>query len=190
MDGREQVSEIFDLQIGNIVTSLCPDCIEQLAHIIGQAEGTGSQKSAEKQTNKPTVADVGKYAPTVLDSIIAERLRQNEKWGKDSGNSMLGWVPIIGEEFGEWCETVNETAFPNPEHPDRSGYCNIYREIIHLAATAMACAEDVCKTIFSVGGWEEMSLLDSVPSLNFEVIIKHMKCFNPDKGADNIRGEK
>ncbi len=69
--------------------------------------------------------------------LLAELKRQDELWGDQSGNHPFEWMSILGEEYGELCEAVNETCFKNPHHPERSGYDAIIREATHVAAVAL-----------------------------------------------------
>lgn len=76
-----------------------------------------------------------------LEAVRTERQRQYVLWGDQSGNSMFEWVSILGEEYGELCEAVNETSFSNAAHPDRGGYENIIKEATQVAAVAVAIIE-------------------------------------------------
>lgn len=78
-----------------------------------------------------------------INRIIAERKRQNEKWGEGSYNHPFEWMSILGEEFGELCEAVNETYFSNLTHPECGGYDKIIKEATHVAAVAAAIIEDM-----------------------------------------------
>lgn len=69
-----------------------------------------------------------------------ERDRQDEKWGEQDHHPAL-WATILGEEFGEYCEAVNETAFDNGVHKEKGGYENMMRELVHVAAVAFAAGE-------------------------------------------------
>ncbi|WP_375270004.1 hypothetical protein [Enterococcus sp. DIV0212c] len=42
--------------------------------------------------------------------MINERKRQDKKWGEQN-HSLLLWLSIIGEEFGEMCKEANEYDF-------------------------------------------------------------------------------
>lgn len=77
--------------------------------------------------------------------VVAERERQIDLWGDQSGNHPYQWMAILGEEYGELCEAVNETCFQNPKHPERGGKPNIVKEAVHVAAVAIAIAEAVLK---------------------------------------------
>jgi len=62
------------------------------------------------------------HQKTIIGAILAERKRQDEKWGE--GNYPLEfWTGILGEEYGEFCEAVNETVFDNGT--DKGGYENM-----------------------------------------------------------------
>lgn len=76
-----------------------------------------------------------------LNLIVKERARQNEKFGDQSGNHPFEWMSILGEEFGELCQAVNETHFKNGVHPDRGGDEKIIKEAVHVAAVAVAIIE-------------------------------------------------
>lgn len=51
-----------------------------------------------------------KIMAEVLEMIKAERNWQDKKWGKQNHELPI-WVGILGEEYGEFCEAVNETVF-------------------------------------------------------------------------------
>ena len=77
--------------------------------------------------------------------VVAERERQIDLWGDQSGNHPFEWMAILGEEYGELCEAVNETCFQNPKHPERGGKPNIVKEAVHVASVAIAIAEAALK---------------------------------------------
>lgn len=76
-----------------------------------------------------------------LALVKAERQRQDTLWGDQSENHSFEWLSILGEEYGELCEAVNETYFQNPAHPERGGYEKIIREATQVAAVAVAIVE-------------------------------------------------
>lgn len=82
-----------------------------------------------------------------FEKVISERVTQIEKWGKDPCNHPFEWMSILGEEFGELCEAVNETCFMNGTHPERGGDENIIREATQIAAVAIAIIRDFSHTI-------------------------------------------
>lgn len=75
-----------------------------------------------------------------MDLIWQERDRQEKKWGEQNHCPAL-WATILGEEFGEFCEAANETAFENGIHREKGGYENMMRELTHVAAVAVAAIE-------------------------------------------------
>ena len=78
---------------------------------------------------------------TAIELVVAERQRQIDLWGDQSGNHPFEWMSILGEEYGELCEAVNETCFKNAKHPERGGKEKIIKEAVHVAAVAVAIAE-------------------------------------------------
>lgn len=78
--------------------------------------------------------------PALL-SVIKERKRQDAKWGEQNHDTNV-WLGILGEEFGELCQAVNETWFDNgPEERRKGGYENIRAEAVQVAAVAVALVE-------------------------------------------------
>jgi len=66
----------------------------------------------------------------VLEHVLAERERQDLKWGNQSKNSDELWTVIAVEEFGEVSREVYEKDLPKT-----------YMEVIQLAAVCFAWAE-------------------------------------------------
>ncbi|ELK38867.1 hypothetical protein D478_27439, partial [Brevibacillus agri BAB-2500] len=76
-----------------------------------------------------------------IRSVIEERARQDAKWGEQNHEPQL-WLSILGEEFGELCQAVNETVFNNgPEERVKGGYVNMRAEAVQVAAVAVAFIE-------------------------------------------------
>ncbi len=72
----------------------------------------------------------------IIDDVLAERKRQDKKWGKQNHNAYV-WASIIGEEYGEMCQAINEFGFnPTPENAR-----NIYTEAIQTIASCVAMLE-------------------------------------------------
>lgn len=72
----------------------------------------------------------------IIDDVIAERKRQDEKWGEQN-HFAERWATIIGEEYGEMCKAINEFSFnPTPETAQ-----DIYTEAIQTMASCMAMLE-------------------------------------------------
>jgi imidazoleglycerol phosphate dehydratase HisB len=62
--------------------------------------------------------------------------------GNQDENHPFEWVSILGEEFGEFCEAVNESCF-NTVHVKREkgGKAHIIEEAVQVAAVAVAIVE-------------------------------------------------
>lgn len=82
---------------------------------------------------------------TAIDAVKNERLRQIKKWGVDSDNHPFEWMSILGEEFGELCEAVNETYFKRGVHPERGGYDKIIKEATQVATVAISIIEQIIR---------------------------------------------
>jgi hypothetical protein len=74
----------------------------------------------------------------VLNAVDLERDRQNAKWGRQR-HSDGGWLKILGEEFGEVCQAMQH----NEPWAKESDSDDEYTELIHLAAVAVARAEQI-----------------------------------------------
>lgn len=73
--------------------------------------------------------------------INQERERQDTKWGEQNHPPHF-WTGILGEEYGEYCEAVNETVFYNGEEErKKGGYDNMMTELTHVAAVAVGAME-------------------------------------------------
>lgn len=76
-----------------------------------------------------------------VNSVTQERLRQDAKWGEQNHEPPF-WMGILGEEFGELCQAVNETVFNNgPVEREKGGYTNMRAEAVQVAAVAVAFVE-------------------------------------------------
>ena len=67
---------------------------------------------------------------TVLQAVLAERERQDSKWGDQTQNSDEQWTVILTEEIGEVAREVYEK---------RSA--GMFEEVIQCAAVCMAWVE-------------------------------------------------
>lgn len=78
---------------------------------------------------------------SALHAVIEERQRQNVIWGEQNHDPVY-WLGILGEEFGELCQAINETVFDNgPEERKKGGYHNMRAEAVQVAAVAVAFIE-------------------------------------------------
>jgi NTP pyrophosphatase (non-canonical NTP hydrolase) len=69
-----------------------------------------------------------------IDRVIAERERQNEKWGVQTHDDGV-WAAILGEEFGEVCQAALHDQFGG----DHAG--TLREELTHVAAVAVQWLE-------------------------------------------------
>jgi hypothetical protein len=74
----------------------------------------------------------------VLIDVDKERNRQDCLWGKQR-HSHGKWLMILGEEFGEVCQSMQKGL----EWGKDSDASDLYTELVHLAAVAVAIAEQV-----------------------------------------------
>ncbi len=72
----------------------------------------------------------------IIEKVLEERTRQDEKWGKQD-HAAPTWGMIIGEEYGEMCKAINEYGF----NPTRRTEDEIYTEAIQTMASCMAMLE-------------------------------------------------
>jgi hypothetical protein len=76
-----------------------------------------------------------------LALIEKERERQDAKWGEQN-HAPQYWVGILGEEYGEYCQAVNETVFDNGKIERlKGGTDNMITELTHVAAVAVSAIE-------------------------------------------------
>jgi NTP pyrophosphatase (non-canonical NTP hydrolase) len=68
--------------------------------------------------------------------VIAERYRQDAKWGEQN-HSMEWWLAILMEEVGEAAQAILETRFGGPH----GGLLPVRKEIVEVCAVAMAMIE-------------------------------------------------
>lgn len=83
------------------------------------------------------------YVTTMVEvnrQVLQERARQNEKWGLQNHDDGR-WLAILGEEFGEVCQAMQQGSLASKE----SDASNLYEELIHVAAVASAFAEQVLR---------------------------------------------
>jgi len=91
---------------------------------------------SEKQNHSYELALNRAYK--AMTDVISERAKQDEKWGEQNHYPQF-WLGILGEEFGELCQAVNETVFDNGTN--LGGYENMRKEAVQVAAVALAFIE-------------------------------------------------
>ena len=78
---------------------------------------------------------------TILCLIANERARQDQKWGVQD-HTPAEWMSILGEEYGEACEKVNDT-FQWSGPPAPLAVSEYLEELIQVAAVAVAAIENL-----------------------------------------------
>lgn len=76
----------------------------------------------------------------VLQEVLAERVRQDEKWGEQNGHD-FEWVSIMTEEVGEAAQAANEANFKSSK--TRGDYAHLREELVQVAAVAVAWIEAI-----------------------------------------------
>jgi len=65
--------------------------------------------------------------------------------GENKTTHKPAWVGILGEEFGEYCQAVNETYLNNATKKNEGGYENLLKELTHVAAVAVGAMESLMR---------------------------------------------
>ncbi len=74
------------------------------------------------------------------ESILAEREKQDDKWGEQNHNPYI-YLAILVEEIGELAQSILHTQFGGDMGNDKGGLYHLRKEAIHTAAVAMAIVE-------------------------------------------------
>ena len=83
-----------------------------------------------------------RYQEEALALITNERKRQDGLWGTSQYKDFFEFITCLGEEYGELCEALNETCFPNKvKRPEKGGHHNILKEATHVAAVCVKIME-------------------------------------------------
>lgn len=90
------------------------------------------------------------FLQSAMDDVVRERRRQITIWGPQNNNSYFEFMSILGEEYGELCEAVNETCFDHPKKPERGGADNVYKEACHVAAVAVKMMEKILRSVSEI----------------------------------------
>ena len=72
----------------------------------------------------------------IINKVLEERKRQDIKWGEQNHPAPV-WGTIIGEEYGEMCQAINEFLFNSTPDTEEK----ICVEAIHTMASCMAMLE-------------------------------------------------
>lgn len=75
----------------------------------------------------------------VCVKVLAERRRQDEKFGDQSGHTGVEWLAILAEEFGEVAKEAVEGHFAQRDNS------NLKVELVQTAAVCVAWLEAIAK---------------------------------------------
>jgi hypothetical protein len=81
--------------------------------------------------------DLDALKSSVIGDVIAERSRQNEKWGVQR-HSWVEWTAILGEEFGEVCMEAVDLHWGRSEDIQA-----LRKELVQLAAVSVQIIEHI-----------------------------------------------
>lgn len=86
------------------------------------------------------VMGTGSNVLTVLSEVLAERQRQDVKWGPQNHGPMI-WLGILAEEFGEAAKDANDFHFASDAFVKSTKGANFRKELVQVAAVAVAMIE-------------------------------------------------
>lgn len=82
---------------------------------------------------EPVIPD-NLYQSKALDMIVAERARQDSKWGEQN-HTPVEWIAILGEEYGEASQGALRSHFGGRTKQEYA------EELVQVAAVAVAALE-------------------------------------------------
>ncbi len=78
---------------------------------------------------------------SIIEEIVNERNRQDEKWGEQNHNP-VEWMAILMEEVGEVSKEALEYHFKHKDKTEQS-LLNYRKELIQTAAVTLAMLESL-----------------------------------------------
>ena len=88
---------------------------------------------------------------SIYTEIINERSRQDERWGEQNHHP-VGWLSILGEEYGEACKEVNQIWIDGQSYKGDNEQleflkmaqaAKLRQELIQVAAVTVAMIESL-----------------------------------------------
>ena len=79
----------------------------------------------------------------IVEDLLKERVRQNEKFGWNRNHHPAEWLMILGEEVGEVNEEGINYTFSTDEAKQLKAITDMRTELVQVAAVAMAMIEDL-----------------------------------------------
>jgi len=80
----------------------------------------------------------------VLQEVLAERIRQDQKWGEQNYGDFEG-ISILTEEVGEAAQAANEANFKSSK--TRGDFSRLREELVQVAAVAVNHIEIIDRRI-------------------------------------------
>lgn len=99
--------------------------------------GPMKQKVVEllKAYEEGRLVELTEDTPKWISAILAERKRQDQKWGYTQENTYCEWASVLAEETGELAKELNELNF------GRGDQERMETEAVQVAAVALAILE-------------------------------------------------
>ncbi len=72
-----------------------------------------------------------------LKMVIAERERQDKKWGYPQNNTPFEWLSILTEEVGESAQALNDALLS----ANKKDLSRVIEEMVQVAAVAVSIVE-------------------------------------------------
>jgi NTP pyrophosphatase (non-canonical NTP hydrolase) len=74
----------------------------------------------------------------IIQRVVDERKRQNQKWGFPQKLSLIEWQSILSEEVGEVAKEINDISFSRVDRVEE-----LKEELIQVAAVAISMVEHI-----------------------------------------------
>lgn len=110
---------------------MTPERLEELRQIAGGVDGPKSDWMDELIEEIDRLKRESSAFTPELQDVVAERARQDAKWVDQSHHRDTTWLTILTEEVGEVAKAILQC----------SSYEELYRELVQVAAVAVAWME-------------------------------------------------
>lgn len=136
----------------------CPFCFKDDGEIPNHTPGCPLDESRGRARGEDTGCRGGAVG-SAMASVIAERKKQDEKWGEQDHDPFT-YLTILGEEFGETCQAALHLRFN--ENPDVACKLadHLREEAVQTAAVALAIVECLDRSRW---GWPNTDLSHTPP---------------------------
>lgn len=111
--------------------------------------------SIETPNDLPYAAEfLKRRRANAVTDVIAERIRQDKKWGEQNHDPYL-YLTILGEEFGETCKAALEARFRKDPVEKANWSQELRKEAVQTAAVALAIVECLDRQKWAWGSHKE-----------------------------------